>query len=152
MYKIKRVAVLIGVALVVIGGSVIFHNYAKYKYSSVDTSRSSFITSAEYNAYFEHLVLGLNNKRYDYCGIPKTVWSDFIEAESLGSYYNQQIEGDYQCDWQEREDGADPICMSLVVAVSNKWTEDLEYAREVSDSKLEQKQTDFYFDCTENRL
>jgi hypothetical protein len=146
----KKSLIALGVLAVIILGALIFSHYGKYHYYSTDTTRSSFITEAEYNSYFEHLILGLNGKRYDYCGVLSNTWASFIESDSLGSYYNSSIKGKYSCGG-ERAD-ADPICLSTMIAVSNTWTADIEYAKTHSDDKLETKQTDFYNECVANRL
>ena len=140
----------LGVLIVIVLVALVFSYYGKYHYYSIDTSRSSFITGAEYNAYFEHLVLSLNGKRYDYCGVQKDTWENFEKSASLGSYYNSFIKGRYSCS-SEITNG-DPICLSTLIAVSNTWTADIEYAETHSDDKLEARQTDFYNECVAHRL
>lgn len=67
------------------------------KSECVDTSRSSFITSACYDDDTRKLVLGLSEINYAYCGLPKNEWEGFKEATSLGKYYDANIKDNYKC-------------------------------------------------------
>lgn len=67
------------------------------EYESIDTSRSSFIEDANYDADNEHLILDLNGTNYEYCDVPEDVWEEFQDADSLGSYFNAEIKGNYDC-------------------------------------------------------
>lgn len=66
-------------------------------YESIDTSRSSFIEDARYNPDSEHLILDLNGTNYEYCDVPEDIWAEFQDADSLGSYFNYEIKGNYDC-------------------------------------------------------
>ena len=68
-----------------------------YSVESIDTSRSSWITSAE---YFEadgrgYLILGMRGHPYIFSGVPADVWEEFKEAPSLGKAYHALIRGNY---------------------------------------------------------
>ena len=69
-----------------------------YALESIDTSRSSWITSAEY-FYADgagYLILGMKGRPYLFAGVPREVWEGFKGAPSLGRYYHQQIKGRYR--------------------------------------------------------
>lgn len=68
-----------------------------YEAETVDTSKSSWITSAEYyEAEGEgYLILGMNGKPYIFRGVPPAVWEGFKKADSFGSYYQAHIKGRY---------------------------------------------------------
>jgi len=68
-----------------------------YDGEQIDTSRSSWITGAEYFEANGHgyLILGMNGKDYTFEGVPPDVWEGFKAAPSLGGYYNANIRGRY---------------------------------------------------------
>jgi len=75
-------------------------DYVRRTYSgeSIDTSRSSWITSAE---YFEangrgYLILGMRGHEYIFAGVPSRVWEGFKAAPSFGQYYHAEIRGRYR--------------------------------------------------------
>lgn len=66
---------------------------------SVNTSKSSWIRGAAY--YSCHgttgfLILKTDNHEYLHSEVPSGVWQGFKNAESFGSYYNQNIKHKYQ--------------------------------------------------------
>jgi hypothetical protein len=75
-------------------------NYVRSHYwgERFDTSRSSWITSAEY--YHAdgrgYLILGMNGRPYIFGRVPRAVWNGFKAAPSLGRYYHQHIRGRYR--------------------------------------------------------
>jgi len=83
-----------------------------YPGESIDTSRSSWITGAE---YFEaggrgYLIIGMQGKDYIFSGVPPEVWEGFKGAPSLGHYYNEEIRGRYHFDLESsntEDNGAD---------------------------------------------
>ena len=81
-------------------GEAVSYVRSKYEAERIDTSRSSFITSAEYfDAGGEgYLILGLRGKPYIYRGVPPKMWREFAAAPSLGRFYNQRIKGRYRVD------------------------------------------------------
>lgn len=59
---------------------------------------SSAIKRAEYNAETRRMTLWFpEGKPYDYCGVPQSVWDGLVRASSKGRYFNQHIDGRYQC-------------------------------------------------------
>lgn len=78
--------------------------YVRGHYSgvSIDTRRSSWITSAEYYPAggLRYLILGMRGRPYIFAGVPPQVWAEFKEAPSLGRYYNQNIRGRYRLELQ----------------------------------------------------
>ena len=71
---------------------------------SIDTRRSSWITSAEYFPADGHgyLILGMKGKPYIFAGVPPQIWEEFKDAPSLGRYYNQNIRGRYRFNLEQR--------------------------------------------------
>jgi len=39
----------------------------------------------------------ISGKTYPFCGVPEHVFNDFLNASSIGSYYNGNIRDRYQC-------------------------------------------------------
>ena len=72
---------------------------AKFNFvDNINTSRSSFINSASYYSCdnkFGFLIIGLQGREYIYKNLPKTIWIQFKQASSLGTYYNKYIKGRY---------------------------------------------------------
>ena len=68
-----------------------------YDAERIDTSRSSWITGAEYYDAEGHgyLILGMKGKDYIFERVPRGVWEEFKIATSMGSYYNASIRGQY---------------------------------------------------------
>ena len=75
-------------------------HYVRKHYSgeSIDTRRSSWITSAEYFPAEGrgYLILGMRGNPYIFAGVPVRVWEGFKAAPSLGKYYNAHIKGRYR--------------------------------------------------------
>lgn len=64
----------------------------------INTSRSSFITSASYyscDGKAGFLIIGLQGNDYIHKNLPNSLWLQFKKANSLGSFYNQYIKGRY---------------------------------------------------------
>lgn len=69
-----------------------------YQGESINTGRSSWITSAEYFPADGrgYLILGMQGRPYIFASVPEEVWQEFKDAPSLGRYYNQSIRGRYR--------------------------------------------------------
>lgn len=78
-------------------GQAISHVRSKYRAERINTSRSSFVTSAEYfDAGGEgYLIMGLRGRPYIYRGVRPELWQQFRAADSFGRFYNQHIKGRY---------------------------------------------------------
>ena len=66
---------------------------------NADVSDSSWITSAKYYSCDNKtgfLVLKTSKKTYIHQNVPKTVWQNFIKAESKGSFYSNNIRKKYR--------------------------------------------------------
>ncbi len=61
------------------------------------SGRGSLVANAWFDAQFEYLVVQLGSDSYEYCGVPAKVWSEFTSAESLGTFYNRVLKGNYDC-------------------------------------------------------
>lgn len=67
------------------------------RFESHNTSRSSFIRNAWYDSTEDYMIINLNGVNYHYCGMPGSAWDGFKSASSLGSYYRENIKGDFDC-------------------------------------------------------
>jgi hypothetical protein len=72
-------------------------NVADPRFEYLDTSRSSFITGAWFDSSNFYMVIGLRGTYYHYCRMPRSAWTLFGAADSLGRYYNAFIKGNYDC-------------------------------------------------------
>ena len=66
---------------------------------SLDTSRSSFIESASFyscDSKVGYLIIGIRNTEYIYQNVPISVWEEFKEADSFGSFYNSNIKDNWR--------------------------------------------------------
>jgi hypothetical protein len=81
--------------------------YVKYRADPVDVDNghfqemslqpSSLVQQIFYDSDNRYLLVDLNGTIYHYCGIPPTVVASWIGAPSLGSFYNQQVKGRFDC-------------------------------------------------------
>lgn len=62
-----------------------------------DTSDSSFVEKAYYDANNKYLILNLSWTNYHWCNVPKYIWDDFKTADSYGEYYNKYLRWEYEC-------------------------------------------------------
>lgn len=67
------------------------------RFETVDTSESSFVRGAWYDAGNSYMVINLSGTYYHYCGMPSGIWEGFKGAGSFGSYYNSVINGRFDC-------------------------------------------------------
>jgi hypothetical protein len=58
-----------------------------------DISRSSFITRVCYDRAKQYMIIRLNTTYYHYCELSPATLSAFLEAPSMGTFYNQRIKG-----------------------------------------------------------
>ena len=63
----------------------------------LDGGSSSLVDSAFYDEVNEYMIVSLSGTAYHYCGTPARAWSQFTAASSLGSYYEEQIKGRFDC-------------------------------------------------------
>ena len=72
---------------------------AQFSYTdNVNTSRSSFVTSANYyscDGKIGYLIIGLKYREYIHKDVPFSVWIAFKQASSFGQFYNRYIKGRY---------------------------------------------------------
>lgn len=65
---------------------------------SVDTSKSSWISAAEYytdGSGYGFLILNMKGKEYIWEDVPINIWTGFKNADSFGKYYHRYIKGNY---------------------------------------------------------
>jgi len=80
-------------------------SYVKYRSTSVcldefeyqDTSRSSFVRGAWYDASNDYMLISLKGTTYHYCRVPRHVWKAFKNAPSFGRFYGSNLKGAYDC-------------------------------------------------------
>lgn len=72
-------------------------NIAAPDFEYLNTDASSFVRGAWYDQRNQYMVINLSGVYYHYCGMPKSIWNDFKQAESFGSHYNQYIKNRYDC-------------------------------------------------------
>ena len=66
-------------------------------FEPLDTSGSSLVTGAWYDASKQYMVIGLQGTYYHYCGLDKATWQQFKSASSFGKAYNSSIKGRFDC-------------------------------------------------------
>lgn len=75
---------------------------ASFKISeTADATSSSWIGRAAYyscDGYTGYFIIETEGRKYIHERVPRDVWNDFKNSESLGSYYNQKIKGRYKMD------------------------------------------------------
>jgi hypothetical protein len=67
-----------------------------------DITRSSIVSRVCYDAASRHMIVQANAAWSQYCGVPEAVRDSFLNAPSMGQYYNATIKGSetagpYQC-------------------------------------------------------
>ena len=65
---------------------------------SIDTSSSSWVSSADYyscDSKKGYLLIGTSSRTYIHKNVPVSVWNSFKKASSFGSFYNRSIKGKY---------------------------------------------------------
>jgi hypothetical protein len=58
---------------------------------------SSLVQEIYYDAESHYLLVSLNGTFYHYCGIPSNVVTAWVDAPSLGSFYNASVKGRFDC-------------------------------------------------------
>ena len=67
------------------------HVYIVGDGEKVLTPGSSFIRYIVYYEESDHLIINMNGKDYVFAYISGSLWEDFKEADSKGTFYNQRI-------------------------------------------------------------
>ena len=66
-----------------------------------DVTRSSVVNRVCYDAARRHMIVQANAAYSQYCGVPEAVRDSFLNAPSMGQYYNANIKGPgtglYEC-------------------------------------------------------
>ena len=60
-------------------------------------TRSSFIRYTCYDSRTSRSVVQLNSTWYQYCGVPDSEYDRWLDAESMGRYFNANIKRQYGC-------------------------------------------------------
>lgn len=66
-------------------------------FESLGRSDSSVVGGAWFDSGNEYLVINLQGTIYHYCGIGSSIWNSLKSAESMGSYFQDYIKGNYDC-------------------------------------------------------
>ncbi|VVE77419.1 hypothetical protein PSP31120_01282 [Pandoraea sputorum] len=62
------------------------------------TVRSSAIAAVGYDPVTRHMRISFRSGgTYDFCGVPKNVYEQFMASASMGRYYHAHIENRYRC-------------------------------------------------------
>ena len=69
------------------------HVYIIGEGEKVLTPESSFIRYITYYPVSNHLIINMNGKDYAFSNVKDSLWEDFKDAESKGSFYNKYIKG-----------------------------------------------------------
>jgi KTSC domain-containing protein len=67
----------------------------RFTCSSIE--RSSFIRRVCYDRSDVYMVIRLNDTYYHYCDIDKATADAFLNAESMGQFFNSSIKGHFDC-------------------------------------------------------
>jgi len=70
---------------------------ANPRFEHKETSESSFVGGAWYDARERYMVIRLSETYYHYCRLPVSTWSQFKWAGSFGRFYNSAIKGRFDC-------------------------------------------------------
>jgi hypothetical protein len=62
-------------------------------FACTEVTQSSFINRACYDKANQFMVVQLKNVYYPYCEIPAATYQTFLDAPSMGQYYNTNIQG-----------------------------------------------------------
>jgi hypothetical protein len=62
-------------------------------FACIDVTRSSFINRACYDKAKQFMVVQLKGTYYPYCAMPAATYDAFLNASSMGQYYNANIKG-----------------------------------------------------------
>jgi hypothetical protein len=62
-------------------------------FACTDITRSSFINRACYDKAKQFMVVQLQGTYYPYCEMPAATYDAFLNASSMGQYYNANIKG-----------------------------------------------------------
>jgi hypothetical protein len=71
-------------------------------FACTDITRSSFINRACYDKAKQFMVVQLKGTNYPYCEMPAATYDAFLNASSMGQYYNANIkdsgkDGPFDC-------------------------------------------------------
>lgn len=58
---------------------------------------SSFVNDLFYDDKNKYVIVQLQSTYYHYCNIPNSVVQNWVNSSSLGSYYYNNIKGNYDC-------------------------------------------------------
>ena len=80
--------------------AISFIKKATFKYKDVaNTANSSWIRSASFyscNSTKGYFILKTDTKEYLHSSVPLTLWNQFKNASSFGSFYDRNIKGRYR--------------------------------------------------------
>lgn len=63
------------------------------RFTCTDTPRSSFIQRVCYDKAQSYMLINLRGTYYHYCELPPATLDAFMNAPSMGQFYNQNIKG-----------------------------------------------------------
>ena len=99
--KMKKILILLALTLSMLQAQSVYVKYRGTVNTDTMTTKnigySSFVNDIKYNAKQQYLLVKLNNTYYHYCAVPQRTVNNWISSSSLGSYYNTNIKGNYDC-------------------------------------------------------
>ncbi len=66
-------------------------------FEKLNLKASYYVNEMYYDKNNKYLLVRLANTFHHYCGLPPEVLGNWLKASSIGSYYNRNIKGDYEC-------------------------------------------------------
>ena len=73
------------------------------------TKPSSFVDRICYDKAHHYLVVELNGTYYHYCRFPKEDFEEWLDSDSLGSFYNGRVKGGFDCRLGGVPEAASPL-------------------------------------------
>lgn len=78
--------------------------YVKYRgyvdvseFQNLDLKSSSFVKEIFFDSKSNYLIVNLKGTYYQYCRVPNSIVSKWVNSYSLGKYYLRNIKGNYDC-------------------------------------------------------
>ena len=60
-------------------------------------TRSSLIRRLCYDKAESYVIVNLNGSNYDYCEVPESLVNEWMNATSMGKFFNSRVKGGFDC-------------------------------------------------------
>jgi hypothetical protein len=67
------------------------------RFDHLNGRSSTLVDAAHYDSENGYMIVSLTGTAYHYCDMPRSVWAAFTEASSLGSFFNSEVKGMFDC-------------------------------------------------------